>query len=249
VLFRSIYSIENSNVEGFFNLVSPHSVTQKVFIERLAKERHVPFVMSVPKFVISLVLGEMSQVVISSQNVSPKKMLEVGFRFEFDQLEKAFQDIYKNEDYLVQDYTVSQYVPDKVENVFDFFSAAKNLEEITPDFLNFKVKNMSSEFIQKDTIINYKLKIHGFPVYWQTQIIEWEPLKKFIDYQNKGPYSLWHHTHTFTTLQNGTLIEDRIKYQIPGHIFGLLFLGYFIRKDVSQIFNYRIKSIQKKFKG
>lgn len=244
----AIESIENSKSEGIYNLVAPNPVTQSVFIADLAKERHVPVVMRVPQFVVSLAMGEMAQVLLASQKVQPKKMLAEGFKFQFPQLKQAFKDIYRDEDYLVQDFTVSQYVPEKIENVFDFFSAAKNLEEITPDFLNFKVKNMSSQEIEKDTIINYKLKIHGIPANWQTQITEWEPLKMFVDNQNKGPYTLWHHTHTFTPLENGTLIEDRIKYKVPGHLLGLLALGSFIRKDVSQIFRHRVKTIKSKFK-
>ncbi|MBC7458427.1 MAG: TIGR01777 family protein, partial [Bdellovibrionaceae bacterium] len=237
----AIQAVESSKSEGIYNLVSPHSVTQTVFIADLAQERHVPFVMTVPKFVVSLALGEMAQVLLSSQKVQPKRMLDEGFKFQFAKLKDAFKDIYRSEDYLVQDYTVSQFVPDKIENVFEFFSAAKNLEQITPEFLNCKVKNMSSKEIEKDTIINYKLKIHGIPASWQTQITEWVPLKMFVDNQNKGPYTLWNHTHTFTQLENGTLIEDRIKYKVPGHLVGLLALGAFIRKDVSQIFRHRIK--------
>jgi len=242
-----VQALEKSKSEGIYNLVSPNPVTQTVFIGDLAAERHVPFVMSVPKFIVSTAIGEMAQVLLASQKVEPKKMLAEGFKFQFANLKEAFKDIYRGEDYLVQDFTVSQFVPDKIENVFDFFSAAKNLEEITPDFLNFKVKNMSSKEIEKDTIINYKLKIHGIPASWQTQITEWVPLKMFVDNQNKGPYTLWNHTHMFTPLENGTLIEDRIKYKVPGHLIGLLALGSFIRKDVSQIFRHRVETIKNKF--
>ncbi len=243
----AIEAMENSESKGIYNLVSPHPVTQSVFIADLASERQVPFVMKVPQFVVGMVLGEMAQVLLTSQKVKPQKMLDEGFQFQFANLKQALKDIYHSEDYLVQNFSVSQFVPDKIENVFNFFSAAQNLEKITPDFLNFKVKNMSSEEIEKDTIINYKLKIHGIPASWQTQIVEFKPLEMFIDNQNKGPYSMWQHTHTFTPVKNGTLIEDRIKYKIPGHLIGLLALGSFIRKDVTQIFRYRVKSIQSKF--
>ncbi len=242
-----VSSIDNPKSVGVYNLVSPHPVTQSVFIAQLAQERHVPVVLKVPQFVVSMALGEMAQVLLASQKVRPERMIHDQFKFKFAQLNEALNDIYQSEDYLVQDYTASQFVPDKIENVFDFFSAAKNLEEITPDFLNFKVKNMSSNEIEKNTIINYKLKIHGVPANWQTQITEWVPLKMFVDNQNKGPYTMWHHTHTFTSLENGTLIEDRIKYKVPGHLIGLLALGAFIRKDVNQIFQYRIKKIKTKF--
>ena len=242
-----INAIEQPKSQGIYNLTSPHPVTQSEFIKTLAHERHVPIVLRAPQFMVSLGMGEMATALLASQKIKPQRLLDEGFKFEFAELKRALKDIYQGEDYLIQDFSVSQFVPDKIESVFDFFSAAKNLEEITPEFLNFKVKDMSSKEIEKDTIINYKLKIHGIPANWQTQITEWVPLKMFVDNQNKGPYSLWHHTHTFTSLENGTLIEDRIKYKVPGHLIGLLALGSFIRNDVSQIFRHRVKTIKNKF--
>lgn len=243
-----ISAIENNQAVGVYNLVSPNPVKQTDFIKTLAQERQVPVVLSVPQIFVSIGLGEMARVLLASQKVIPERMLAYGFKFRFGHLKEALRDIYNQEDFLVQDFSVSQFVPDHIEKVFHFFSEAKNLENITPEFLNFKIENMSSKEIEKDTIINYKLKIHGVPAKWQTQITEWIPLKKFVDHQNKGPYQLWDHTHTFTSVENGTLIEDRIKYKIPGHIVGLLALGKFIRKDVNQIFQHRVKSIKNKFK-
>ena len=242
-----IEAIENSEAEGIYNLASPHPVTQATFIKTLASERRIPLILRAPRFMVSFGMGEMATALLASQKVIPKKMVDEGFEFKFSELKSALRDIYRNEDFLVQDYSVSQFVPDKIENVFDFFSQAKNLEEITPEFLNFKVKDMSSQEIEKDTIINYKLKIHGVPAQWQTQITEWVPSKMFVDNQNKGPYTLWNHTHTFTPIEGGTLIEDRIKYKVPGHLIGLWVLGSFIRKDVSQIFQHRIKAIGRVF--
>ena len=56
-----VSSIDNPKSVGVYNLVSPHPVTQSVFIAQLAAERHVPVVLKVPQFVVSMVLGEMAQ--------------------------------------------------------------------------------------------------------------------------------------------------------------------------------------------
>ena len=47
------------------------------------------------------------------------------------------------------------------------------------------------------TLIDYKLKLNGIPFGWRTRIAHWDPPYGFVDEQLKGPYSIWHHTHTF----------------------------------------------------
>lgn len=244
----TIEAAQNKKFQGIYNLSSPKPVSQSLFIKALAQARSVPLVLWAPKVIVQTALGEMADVLLTSQKVIPQAALDQGFQFQFEDIDQAMNDIYKSEDYLVQDLSVAQFIPSDIESVFHFFSEAKNLEKITPDFLNFRIDKMSTPEIKKNTIIDYKLKIHGVPAKWQTQIIEWLPNQKFIDFQNKGPYSLWHHTHSFTQIKDGTLIEDRIKYKIPGHLIGLLFLGSFIKKDVNSIFKHRIDTIKSVFK-
>jgi ligand-binding SRPBCC domain-containing protein len=69
----------------------------------------------------------------------------------------------------------------------------------------------------------------------------------FIDEQLKGPYKKWVHTHSFIPLAGGTLIKDSVIYKIPFGALGSLVAGYFIKKDISQIFNYRRSIINKVF--
>ena len=104
---------------------------------------------------------------------------------------------------------------------------------------------MSHNEIKAGVFINYKLKIHGVPARWTTLIREWAPNNYFIDQQLKGPYKIWHHTHSFHQTSKGVIIKDKILYQLPIPFFGDLIMGYFIKKDVQQIFEYR-KNILKK---
>src|ERR1700744_4177429 len=113
-------------------------------------------------------------------------------------------------------------VPAPIEKVFAFFAAARNLEQITPAFLNFRVLTPEPITMGPGTLIDYKLRIHGIPVYWQTQIKTWAPPNEFTDIQLRGPYRLWHHTHRFRKVQSGTSMEDLVDYALPlgrmGHI-------------------------------
>jgi ligand-binding SRPBCC domain-containing protein len=144
-------------------------------------------------------------------------------------------------------YRTSIWLPKPIEEIFNFFCDAKNLESITPDLLQFKVLGMSTESIEKGTILDYQLKIHGLPKKWKTLIEQWDPPNSFVDTQLEGPYSLWHHTHQFISMHNGTMMNDTVIYQPPLGPFGRLANMAFIRKDIEAIFNYRRKIIFEKF--
>ena len=67
-------------------------------------------------------------------------------------------------------------------------------------------------------------------------ITEWQPPHHFVDRQLRGPYTLWHHTHTFEELNGGTLCLDHVRYRPRG---GALVHWLFVRRDVERIFTYR----------
>ncbi len=246
-LCRSIlYCLDNENVSGVFNAVQSQPIRNKDFHKALAVNFESSFQMPAPSFALKLVLGEMATIVLSSQKVFPKALLAAGFCFQFEDLALALKDLYPSPNDHI--YEQEQWFPQKKEELFPFFSEAKNLEAITPDFLNFKVDEVSTEKIQQDTEINYSLKLHGFPFKWKTLILDWQPPNKFVDNQEKGPYSRWHHTHEFIDFAGGTLMTDRVFYRLPVGSLGDLVAGSFVHSDVKKIFQYRFDVLEKKFK-
>ncbi len=135
--------------------------------------------------------------------------------------------------------------------VFRFFSEARNLERLTPAFLNFKVVRMSTAEIQDGTLIDYRLKLRGIPMGWRTRISAWNPPHGFVDDQLKGPYALWHHVHSFQSEsrdgREGTLLKDRVEYRLPLGRLGALVAGRFVKKDVGEIFRFRRRVITELF--
>lgn len=101
--------------------------------------------------------------------------------------------------------------------------------------------------IQKGTLIDYRLRIHGIPFKWRTLIEEWNPKYSFVDTQLKGPYRLWHHTHTFVEKNGGVMMIDTVKYEIPFGFLGRLIAGTYVKNDVKKIFNYRKEAITQIF--
>jgi ligand-binding SRPBCC domain-containing protein len=132
-----------------------------------------------------------------------------------------------------------QVVPRKLEQVFDFFSRAENLEVITPDWLHFKIASISPQPIQKGTLISYNLRVRGLPLRWTSEIKEWNPPTKFVDFQTRGPYKLWHHTHLFIAEGNNTRIIDHVIYDLPFGPLGRIAHSALVKSDVKKIFRYR----------
>lgn len=123
---------------------------------------------------------------------------------------------------------------------FDFFSDAFNLERITPPFLRFRILTAPPVLMEKGRLIDYQLSLFGIPFKWRTIIEDWSPETHFVDRQLKGPYSLWHHTHTFEEIAEGRiLMTDTVRYRIPFGPFGLIAHLLFVERMLRMIFDYR----------
>ena len=240
-----IHSLENKEVQGVYNATSPEPVTNKEFTKCLAKALRRPALIPVPKFALKLILGEMSDLLLGSLKVSSKKIIESGYKFQFPDLTSSLNDICKNS---ANEFVVEHWLPLPIDKVFSFFKEPKNLEQITPDYLNFKVLNQSSKEINEGTKINYKLSLHGIPMWWQSKIVDWKPNQKFSDTQTHGPYNHWHHTHEFEEKEGGTLIRDHVKYKLPLGIPGDCVAGSWVQKDLENIFDHRRKKIEEIFR-
>jgi ligand-binding SRPBCC domain-containing protein len=79
-------------------------------------------------------------------------------------------------------------LPRRREQVFEFFSKAENLELITPPELKFHIVTPKPIKIEKGTLIDYRLSMHGLPMKWQSEITVWTRQMEFADEQRAGPY-------------------------------------------------------------
>ena len=129
-----------------------------------------------------------------------------------------------------------QVLPGLPDEVFRFFADAANLEAITPPWLRFRI--VTPQPIRM-------LRLHGIPIRWLTRIEVWEPGRRFVDAQVKGPYALWRHTHSFEEHPDGTLMRDTVEYALPFGPLGRLALLAFVRRDVERIFDFRAAALHK----
>ncbi len=90
-----------------------------------------------------------------------------------------------------------QWVERPIDDVFAFFAEARDLSAITPPWIGFKILSMSTPTIEQGTLIRYRIRLHGIPMYWQTEISAWNPPHNFVDDQKKGPYKRWRQVHAY----------------------------------------------------
>ena len=137
-----------------------------------------------------------------------------------------------------------QWLPHPLDEVFSFFADAYRLQDLTPPFLNFHVLTPRPVTMAPGTKIDYRLKLHGIPIRWQSEISDWQPPVRFVDRQLHGPYRLWHHEHTFEARDGGTLVKDVVDYSVPG---GWLVDRLVVRRDLVKIFEYRRQQLESFF--
>ncbi len=120
--------------------------------------------------------------------------------------------------------------------VFQFFADPANLERLTPGWLRFKIISEASQPMTEGARLDYRLRIHGLPMKWQSEITAWNPPHRFVDRQTRGPYRLWVHEHTFLDQEGGTLVRDNVQYSVFGDA---LVNRFFVAPDLDRIFKYR----------
>lgn len=140
----------------------------------------------------------------------------------------------------------TQIVPRPRNEVFEFFSDAKNLERITPDFLRFHILLADPHApVFEGMRIDYRLRLGGIPLRWQSRIESFDPPRGFVDVQTRGPYRSWRHVHAFEEIPGGTRIIDQVDYALPLAFLGSLAHALFVRRTLRRIFDYREATVRR----
>jgi ligand-binding SRPBCC domain-containing protein len=141
----------------------------------------------------------------------------------------------------------SQALPRPPGEVFAFFADPRNLEVLTPAFLRFRIIPPVPAEMRTGTVIDYRLKLFGFPFRWRSRIEDLEPGRRFADVQVRGPYASWHHVHEIGEVPGGTLVRDTVHYSLPFGPLGRLIHHFFVRRTLERIFDYRRRKLDELF--
>ena len=90
---KIICYLMKNKIQGPVNLVSPKIDDNENFSRKLAKALNVFVFLKVPSFVIKLLLGQMSTMLLKNSNINPKTLLDSGYKFEFENLDDALNDL------------------------------------------------------------------------------------------------------------------------------------------------------------
>jgi ligand-binding SRPBCC domain-containing protein len=134
-------------------------------------------------------------------------------------------------------------------NTFKVFEDPYNLAKITPPWLNFRVTSTERVQMRKGAEIQYVIRWLRVPVRWETIITEYDPPHRFVDEQERGPYTLWRHHHTFEETAEGTQVKDRVEYRLPLGWVGRLVHATVVRRQLLAIFRYRQRELARMFGG
>ncbi|PTN12692.1 TIGR01777 family oxidoreductase [Nitrosomonas aestuarii] len=85
--------LNKDELEGVFNLTAPNPATNNDFTRVLAKQLKRPAFLTTPAWALNLLLGEMSQLLLGSQRVIPKHLLDSGYQFKYTELEAALENV------------------------------------------------------------------------------------------------------------------------------------------------------------
>ena len=90
------YAIENENVRGAVNSVSPNPVTNGEFTKTLGEVLYRPTILPLPSFAVNMVFGEMGDaLLLASTRVVPKRLEDAGFEFKYPELKTAIEHAVK----------------------------------------------------------------------------------------------------------------------------------------------------------
>jgi len=92
-LLKMYQFLIDNKVEGIFNAVAPHPVNNEIFTKILGKVLHRPTIVPLPLFILKIIYGEASCILIDSKEIYPKRVLELGFDFEYPTLYDALEHI------------------------------------------------------------------------------------------------------------------------------------------------------------
>lgn len=142
----------------------------------------------------------------------------------------------------------TQFIKADLQTCWKYFSAPANLHVITPDYIDFKVHTAIPEEMYEGLMIKYTIRpILGIPLTWISEITTVKEGSYFVDDQRQGPYRMWHHEHRFKEVENGVEMTDTISYSMPLGFIGRFVHWLFVRKQLENIFAYRIEKVDEMF--
>lgn len=138
-----------------------------------------------------------------------------------------------------------QWIDRTPQQLIDLFANPHNLAPMTPANLHFRLREPYPERLEAGTQLEYRLRISGIPIRWQSLITAWNSPAGFSDRQVRGPYKRWEHTHTFEAHGGGTWMDDSVDYELPLRMPGRVAHPLFVAPRLRTIFKFRSRQLHR----
>ncbi|MFL6765567.1 MAG: SRPBCC family protein [Sphingomicrobium sp.] len=139
-------------------------------------------------------------------------------------------------------FEASHDFPRPVVDVFAFFRDPANLVRLSPPELHMSLVQ-GPPLIELGSRVVLKGRRWGIPQSVVSEITAFDAPVTFTDTQVEGPFRKWAHTHRFEAVEGGTRVSDRVEYEPPGGLLGLVARPSLIERDLKWIFEYRTKKL------
>jgi ligand-binding SRPBCC domain-containing protein len=133
-----------------------------------------------------------------------------------------------------------QAFPKPAAAIFDFFRQTANLIRVSPPELHMTLAE-GPALIELGSRIVLQARRWGIPQRMVSQITAYQANVSFEDTQVQGPFKRWVHTHLLEEVTGGTRVVDRVVYDPPGGLLGLVMTAGAIERELSWVFDYRRK--------
>ena len=126
------------------------------------------------------------------------------------------------------------------EEVFAWHAEPNAFEKLTPPWEPVEVESRSGAGIEEEGFrVVLRMRVGPFRPRWIAEHHDCVPGRRFRDIQVSGPFKLWEHTHSFLPDGDGCVLEDRIRYALPGGALADWLFGGFVRRKLKRMFDYR----------
>jgi uncharacterized protein len=123
--------------------------------------------------------------------------------------------------------------------VYAWHAAPGALERLTPPGEHAKVIEQTGR-IERGARVVLQIGRWPFRQRWVAEHGDFEVGRYFSDVQVSGPFAYWKHTHTFEPDgPSACILEDRVEYALPFGFFGRWFGGWYVRRRLAKLFEYR----------
>jgi ligand-binding SRPBCC domain-containing protein len=130
-----------------------------------------------------------------------------------------------------------------VPEVFEFFRQPAHLVRVSPPELNMRLAE-GPERLQLGSRITLLGRRWGVPQRVVSEVTAYELDVYFVDEQREGPFRKWIHTHRFEAIPGGTRVHDRIEFEPPGGLLGMVVTAAAVERDLQWVFAFRSEKLK-----